>query len=401
MWRAQVVAPSGEMEWRSIEAATREAAISQLVADGVSPLDLRSGKPTLYEILQQPVRLSVGLPVSEQALLLRQLATLVGSGIAVDRSLDLLADQSAHRTARRVIRDILVRVRRGGSLATGFEASTVFPAYVAGIIRSAEKGGRLGAALASVAERVELTAATRRQLITSLSYPAAILVATIGALFLVLTAVVPQFQPLFAGEEDRLPMLTRMVLAMSDLAVNHSGTIFTALGLVIVSLIIGFRVEAIREAFAPLRRWVPFIRLRDQYLAAQFSSLLGTLLANGITLVEALPLVRGALGKGRWNGFLADVERQIRAGHRLSASLARGDLLPTTVIRLIEVGEQSGKISETSLQAGKILNDAVRARIERIVSLVNPVAIITLGGLVGMLVAGVMLGIFAMGDFTG
>jgi len=401
MWRCLVVSDAGPAEWRTLDAPSRESAVSRLIADGLVPLDLKSGKAGFAELLQQPVRFSRRLPVTEQALILRQLATLTESGVPIDRALDLLADQSAKGATRRLLRDALSRVRQGGSLAAALDEAKAFPPYVAGVIRAAERGGRLGQALASLAERLELAATTRRQLVTALSYPAAVLVATISALLVLLTMVVPQFSPIFEGEEARLPMLTQMVLAMSKLAIDHGDMVMLITAGCIIAAVVTAKRGLLQLWLAPALRRIGLLSLRDQYLAAQFASILGTLLLNGLLVVDALPLVRGAIGSPRWQAFLIEVEREIRAGHRLSAALARGSLLPPTVSRLIEVGEQGGRVGATSLQAGIILSDVVKARIERLVALVNPIAIVSLGGLVGLLVAGVMLGIFAMGDFAG
>jgi general secretion pathway protein F len=399
-WRCLVMSGSGASEWRSLDAPSRDAAVARLVADGFTPLDLRSGSRTLSEILQQPITLSHGLPVTEQALILRQLATLMQSGVPIDRSLDLLREQTSRAVSRRMLAAALTRVRGGGSLAVAFDETKAFPAYVSGVLRAAERSGRLGDALTSLAERLELAATTRRQLVTALSYPAAVLVATVGALLLVLTMVVPQFEPLFEGQEERLPFLTRVVLAMSHIALDHAVMTLGLMAAAVATIIFLVRAGATFRWLDPIRKYVPLLALRDQYLSAQFAGVLGTLILNGLMLVDALPLVRGTLRSARWQSFLRDAERDIRAGHRLSAALARGGLLPSTVVRLIEVGEQGGRVGETSVQAGNIMAEAVRARIDRLVALANPVTIILLGGLVGMLVAGVMLGIFAMGDFA-
>jgi len=401
LWRCLVVAGGGASEWRTVEAPSRDIAVARLIAGGLTPLDLRSGQKSLSELLQQPVRLSRGLPIAEQALILRQLATLVRSGVPVDRSLDLLHDQSPRASVRRMLGNALTRVRGGGSLAVALEEASAFPGYVPGVIRAAERSGRLGDALTSVAERLELSASARRQLVTALSYPAAVLVATVGALMLVLTMVVPQFEPLFEGQEAKLPWLTRLVLAMSGLVREHGGALLLLLVVSGVAATWLLRSPLARSAIEPVRRHLPLATLRDQYLAAQFAGTLGTLVQNGLMVVDALPLVRGTLGSPRWRAWANEAERDVRAGHRLSAALARGRLLPSTVVRLIEVGEQTGKLGDTSAQAGAIMAEAVKARIDRIVVLANPGTIIALGGLVGMLVAGVMLGIFAMGDFAG
>lgn len=400
-WRCLVAAPDGSTDWRLVDAPSRDAALARITADGATPLDVRSGSVTLLDRLNQPLRWRHGLGVADQGLLLTQLATLVQSGLPVDRSLDLLRDQALRARQRSVLARMLGTVRAGGGLATAFEESAVFPTYVTGAVRAAERSGGLGRALVALAERLTLAAAMRRQLLTALTYPAAILTATLVALGIVLTLVVPQFQPIFAGQEAKLPSLTRAVLVLSDM-VTQSPLVLLACLLVPPLLCLAFvRSTAGRALIETHGHRVPLLGLRDQYLAAQFTGILATLLGNGVKIVDALPLVGAALGSRRWCRHAGDAERRIREGFSLSAALAKDGVLPSTAIRLIEVGERSGKLAQTCAQASGIIGEAARARLERIVALANPVAIITLGGMVAALVGGVMLGIFALGDFAG
>jgi type II secretory pathway component PulF len=401
LYRCLVITREGRTEQRSIDATSRQGAVAVLVADGLVPVEVRDSAPSLVERLNQPLTLGTGLRVGEQSLILTQLAMLIRSGLPVDRSLDLLREQAPRAQQRDILAHMLARVRAGSSLAAALEDRGSFPNYVVGVVRSAERGGRLGDALTAVAERLTLVAATRRQLATALTYPAAVLAATLIALSLVLTMVVPQFEPIFSGEEARLPILTQGVLALSRLVNDHLPLF--VLGLVVPPLLLWLllRSHAGQDALTRHRRRIPGMLLRDQYLAAQFTGILGTLIGNGVSVVAALPLARGAIGSRRWQRHLQQVEQHVREGVRLSSALARDALLPSTAIRLIEVGERSGQLAETSLQASMIIGEGARSKLDRIVALANPIAIISLGGLVAMLVAGVMLGIFAMGDFAG
>jgi len=400
-FRCLVVAPNGKPNWREVDAADAGAAVARLVAEGVTPIDVRSGRTTLVERLNQPVTIGRRLRLGEQALLLTQLATLLKSGLPVDRSLDLLREQATRGTQRNLLARVVARVREGGSLAAGLESIGSFPPYVIGVLRSAERSGGLSEAMASVAERLNTASITRGQLITALTYPLAVLAATGLALVLVLTTVVPQFAAIFEGQEARLPTLTRLVLALSALVVGHGLTLAASLVAGIAIVILGVRTLRATGQWAQWRRRLPGISLADQYLAAQFLGVFATLIGNGVTVVGALPLAGGGVGGKRWRDGAAEVERRVREGSRLSIALARSGLIPVTAVRLIEVGELGGKLAATCDQASVILARAAKARIDRIVALANPVAILILGGLVGSLVAGVMLGIFSLGDFTG
>lgn len=400
-WRCLVALTDGSTDLRMVEAVSSEEAIARIASQGVGILDIQEGRSSILDRLQQPLSFASRLGVSEQALLLTQLATLVRSGLPVDRSLDLLSDQASRSSSRKIVARMTTTVRAGGGLAAAFAESGVFPAYVTGVIRASERGGGLGDALTALAERLTLSAATRRQLLTALTYPAAILAATLAALAIVLTLVVPQFQPIFAGQEHKLPSLTRAVLALSNAVTGEPWLVAMVVLGFPLALFIALRSALGRQLLETHGHRVPLLGLRDQYLAAQFTGILATLLANGVRIVDALPLVRDAIGSRRWRSHAENVERRIREGSSLSGALASDGLLPATPIRLIEVGEKSGKLAETCGQASAIIGDAARSRIERIVALANPIAIITLGGMVAALVGGVMLGIFALGDFAG
>lgn len=401
LYRCLIVSSEGRSGWRLVDAPTEAGAVSRLAALGLTAIDVRSGKATLAERLNQPVRIGGGVGLSEQSLILTQLALLVRSGLPVDRSLDLLREQAPRAAQREFLGEVLARVRAGSGLAAAIDGHGVFPLYVVGVVRSAEKAGRLGEALTSLAARMSSAAATRRALVTALTYPAAVLAATLLALVLVLVGVVPQFEPLFAGEEARLPALTRAVLALSWAANEHGLLLLAAVCAPPLLLWLYLRSPAGAALQAEHRHRIPGMKLRDHHIAAELMALLGTLLGNGVSVVAALPLARGAIRSERWRRHLGEVERRVREGESLSRALGRADLVPRTAIRLIEVGERSGHLAGTCQQAGQVLGDAARARIERIVSLANPIAIVSLGGIVAMLVAGVMLGIFALGDFAG
>ncbi len=400
-WRCLVVAADGTTNWRDVEAVDESALLARLKSEGVTPLEVSQSGGSLLARLNQPILLGRRLSVGDQALILSRLATLVGSGLPVDRSLDLLREQAERSSQRATLGRMLATVREGGGLGRAFEEQRLFPAYVVGVVHAAERGGGLAAALQSLADRLALAASTRRQMLTALTYPAAILTATVLALGIVLTFVIPQFDMMFAGQEANLPLPTRIVLVLSRAANAHPLMLLATLVLPPFALAAFLRSAAGRLLIDQHGRRLPFFALRDQYLAAQFVGILATLLNNGVKVIDALPLARDAIGSERWRHYAVQTERLIREGSALSAALSHKALLPITAIRLIEVGERSGRLAATCAQASNIIGETARAKIERIVALANPIAIILLGGLVAGLVGSVMLGIFALGDFAG
>lgn len=399
-YRALVVTPSGRQTWEEVEAATRAEVVSRLSIEGLVAIDVRPARSGLAGKLTEPITLSRGVGIADQAMLLTQLALLVRFGLPVDRSIDLLRDQSAKGALRDALDRTVIKVRAGESLSQAFASQKILPDYAVGVIRAAEQTGKLGDALATLAEQLTASATTRRHLITALTYPALVLVSTILALGIVLTLVVPAFAPIFAGNEAQLPTLTLWVLRLSAL-IESWGWLIAAM---LVAIVAGFlwiiMAQDQSERAAAFARRLPFRELRLQYRGAQLLAVLGTLLTNGLTVVDALPLTAKATRSSEWRHYLLGAEQTVREGNSLSAALSIDPLFPRTAIRLLEVGERGGSLGLTCLKASTIMAEAAKARIDRAVALANPLAIITLGALVAMLVAGVMLGIFSLGDFV-
>jgi type II secretory pathway component PulF len=398
-FRCLTVDQQGNKNWRRLNAQDEAACIAQLGQKNIITLKIIAGPMGLAERLNQPVNVAIGRRAAGP-LEIEQLATLVSAGLPVDRSLDLLREQLASKNERQRYADLLQAIRGGDSLAVAMGNVGGYPKWALGIIAAAQAGGDLGGALTSVAERMEREQSVKTRLVTALTYPAAVLISTILALIIVLTIVVPQFAPIFEGEEERLPQLTRAVLWLS----NNIGQYGWAAGLIMILLIaasIAIILSPNPEVRRNAKKLLPGMKMRDQYIAAQYIGLLATLVANGVRVVKALPLARDGLSSQSWEKEMSLVEKKVREGTRLSDAFAQSSLFPTTAARLVEVGERSGSLADTLLQASNIMGNANTARIERIVSLVNPIAIILLGAIVALLVAGVMLGIFSLGDFAG
>lgn len=398
-YRCLTIGADGKTSWQRLDANDETACIEQLARQNVTPLQITSGSMGLAERLNQPISFKI-VSSAANALEMRQMATLVKAGLPIDRSLDLLRDQMADKRQRNRFAAMLQTVRNGDGLADAMTGVGGYPKWSIGIVRAAQASGHMADALSAIAERMEREQSVRSRLITALTYPAAVMIATVAALIIVLTVVVPQFAPVFAGEEDKLPGLTLAVLWLSKSADNYAFLAFFIIAGLAIFVIFALRFADLSTK-QKIKRFLPAMGLRNQYIAAQYTGLLATLILNGVKAVRALALARDGLSSASWISEMEEVEVKVRQGVRLSDALVQSRLFPTTAARLVEVGERTGNLGETLLQASNIMGEAVNARIERVVSLVNPLAIIILGALVALLVAGVMLGIFSLGEFAG
>lgn len=396
-YRALALKPDGSAEWTNIEAGSIEEVAARLTATGAAPIDIRLGAPSLLERLNQPIATSTAIRQAELTLVTEQLVALLEAGLPLEGALEMLSAQASAKATRRTLDSLLAAIRSGSTFADALAATRGVPASYAGVVQAAERGGRLREGLADLAATMREAATFRGQLVSALLYPAIVLLTTIGALIVVLTGVVPQFEPIFAGEEHRLPLLTRAVLALSRLVTGDWPWLLLLLA-TMTALI--WRMRRSPWLAARLYR-LPGAALAQKYSAARLLRVLGSMLRNGVPLAEALELAARSVGRLGHARLATAASQQVREGAALSQALGRAAGFPPAALRLLEIGEQSGRLAEMSLRAAALLEAETRTRIERLVAVANPLAIMLLGGLVALLIMGVMLGIFSLNDFVG
>lgn len=399
-FRALALGADGRADWSFVEAKSIEDAAAQLVANGFVPLDIRTGTPSLIERLNQPVVLAARIRGGELALVTEQLAALLEAGLPLERTLDMVAAQSATRGGRQLLNALLADIRGGATFGDALARQKSIPAYYVGVVRSAERGGRLRGGLHDLALTLRQTETVRQQLLSALTYPAIVLATTVLALLVVLVGVIPEFEPVFEGEEHRLPLLTQGVVGLSRLVTNDWPLLLLFMAALGLGGWLTLRHPLVKPRVARLMTGFPGSDLVRKYTAARMLRVLGSMLTNGVPLTEALGLTAGSVKAFGYAELARNAEQQVREGASLSAALGREPKFPATALRLIEVGEQSGELAAMSLRAAHLLEIETKARIERLVAIANPVAVVLLGGIVALLIMGVMLGIFSLNDLA-
>lgn len=399
-YRVLHLASDGRLDWQFITAPTVAEAASVAIQRGLTPLEIRAGNPSLLERLNQPITWGNRIGRADLTLLTDQLAALLEAGLPLDRSLDLLHSQAAARSGRTLLHTLLGRVRAGASLADACTDSRDIPRFYVGVLRAAERSGRLAGGLRDLATALRHAETTRQQAISALTYPAIVLLMTIAALAIVLVGVVPSFEALFAGEEDRLPLLTRVVLGLSRLVTQNGGWLLTGSVSLIGALVYAMRSREVQQRLRPYLMRLPGAPLYRTYTAGRVCRVLATMIFNGVPLQDAVVLAGGVTASRSMRRLLEEVAQRLREGADLSSTLHQGGVFPVTAIRLIEVGEQTGQLAGLCARAADLLEEAARVRLERLVGILNPLAILFLGGLIAALILGVMLGIFSVNEMA-
>ncbi len=399
VFRYKAVAPSGEIVEGRIEAPDRAAAVDRLHAGGQYPLsaeDIAANEPVpagrrtfvdffAFNRLSRPSR-------AELALFVRELATLVGAGLAVDHALRVLADLSRPPGLRALAQRLANAVRSGEELsrAAAREAPIFAPLHVA-MIAAGEAGGGLDAALARLARVLERSRETEEALSAALLYPAVVAaVAVVSAVFL-LGFVIPRFEAVLSGLGRDLPLATAAVIALARFVESYGWLLVLALAGAAATARWRLNDPAFRHRFdrvlLDLRVVGPLI-LRIE--AERFARALSALVDGGVALPNALAAAADVAANRAFAVAIGGAAVKLREGQSLAASLLAAGVFPTVLVEMARLGEETGRLAPMLAKAADIFEGEVKAATQRLVALVTPAAVI----LLGVLIAGLMLTLF-------
>jgi general secretion pathway protein F len=396
----EAITGTGTLVRGTLEAATQASALEQLLASGQTPVVLREAIESggLFSRAATLLRWRS----FDYVLLLRQLGLLLHAGLPVERALSILTNLAPGSSSALRVRQILDRVRGGESLSQGFAfAVGEAPAYIARLIAAGEASGKLPDVVARLAANLMRGRDLESRFISSLTYPAVLVVAMSGVLWVVFTSVLPRLTPIFAQAGASMPLPTQMLLGV--------GWFFQTFGLFLLILLIAAAIAFARAWREPrfrlaLDRHVLETRfllgLPARYEAAQFCRNLQTLLEGGLPLERALRASReGAVN--RWFQLrMKDVETAVADGIPLRTALAQSHVVPSLVVEFAAVGEETGHLGAMIGEAGTVLDHEVETQLDRITSLVLPAATLIMGALVGLIMAGIVSGILAVNNLA-
>ncbi len=373
----------GEIEGELL-AADERAAASHIQDQGSYPIEIApsSASPRAAARARGIARLSS----RELMLFTRQMAALLGAGVALDRALSLVASDRAAGRRARLAAALHASVERGESLSRALAEHSAVPHHYAAIVAAGEARGDLGAAFERLAALVERNRAIGQSLANALIYPASVLVVACLSISFLLGFVVPRFSALIEGFRAAPPLAMRFLLAASALFQDGS---LPALALVLLGAAWfiarrrdpAFRVAASRRLLA-----LPLVgALIAKVETERAALLLGTMLEAGVALPAALAAARDAAGNAALAAGLGASLRAVERGERLTASLEAAGAVPALALELVRVGEETGDLAPMLLKASDMLRKEIEATATEWIALVAPVSLVVLGLIVGLI----------------
>ncbi len=401
----EALTAAGQTEKGLLEAETARAARSLLRSRGLVPLTVEAASATSGEQtsgLNRTLWSSRVYNAAGLAVWTRQMAGLVASGLPLERALAALTDEAEDERQRHLLATLRAEVNAGSTFARalGQHPREFSPVYTA-VIAAGEQSGALGAVLDNLADDLEARETLKGKLIGASLYPAIVsLVAVVIVLFLV-TYVVPQVASVFAGSKRALPFLTVAMLGLSSAVRNWGWLGALVLGGGVGGLVMARRQEALRLRMDAAWLRLPLVgRLSRGYNAARFAATLAMLAGAGVPILKALQTAAETLNNRAMRADALDALVLVREGSPLASALAGKKRFPGLLAMFARLGEQTGQLPVMLQRAAQQLGNEVQRRAMQMATILEPLLIVGMGGVVMLIVLAVLMPIIQLNQLV-
>lgn len=397
-YRYKAVTASGTVVEGEMEAASQAAVIQQLHESGHVPVraeEVRRSASTSW------LSRDIGggrVKLRDVAILTRELSTLLEAGLPLDRAIEIIITVSENERLRKRLVRVLEQVRGGSPLSRAMEEhKDIFPAYYVSLVRAGEQGGALEAVLARLADFVEKSVTIRENVTSALIYPAILVVMAVLSIILLLGFVIPQLRPLFEDAGQALPVSTQVIIGLGEFVREYWWAMAAFVVVAVLIVRAQIRTPTGRLGWHGLLLRLPlFGDLLRKTEIARFSRTLGTLLGNGVAVLNALAIVSDTLTNTVIARAVREAAVQVKEGRRLAEPLMAAKVFPPLAVHMVRVGEETGQLNDMLLKVADIYDREVQRSIERMLALLVPVLTVALGALVAAIILSVLSAILSV-----
>jgi len=329
----------------------------------------------------------------------QELATLLKAGMPLVQSLEILKRRVSNPLFKSVLDDVYERVRAGSSLSEAFEAhGELFPGVYTASLLAGEKSGNLEQVIRRYVAYVKVVATVRRKTISALIYPLILLALSLVVVSIIVLRVVPEFGAFYDQFQQQLPLSTRMIVAVSEIARNYAVFIALAVLAAVVGFWVWLKQPEQRERFDWWILRLPAIGpIARKFSTSQASRTLATLLGGGIPLVNALDVAARSIKNRYVSRELQAAGQQVREGRALAAAMQDSEAFPDVAVKMVEVGESTGALQEMLNSLADFFDEEIDTNLARFITLVEPLMLVVMGIIIAALLLALYMPLFDMG----
>jgi type IV pilus assembly protein PilC len=378
-----------------IDADSKQAVSDQLKSRGMIVLDI-ADKHASREIELSFLK---SVKAADLAVFSRQLATMISSGLSILRALYVLEEQTENKFLKETIVQVRKDVEAGMSLSGAMESHPkVFTPLFVAMTSAGEAGGLLEDSLKRVADQLEKDASLRRQVRSAMIYPTLILIVAVGVMLALVAFLVPVFEGVFKEFGGELPAITKVSVLMSKIVTQYWWAMFSTMGAAVFGFLKWKKSKVGRPQWDRFRLRVPMKigTLVQEIAVARWSRTLSSLISAGVPLLLALEITGKTAGNVVVEEAMGGVIASVKRGGTISEPLSKTSVFPTMVTHMVGVGEETGALDQMLGKIADFYDDQVDASVKMLTSIMEPIMILVIGGIVGFIVISMYLPMFTV-----
>ena len=392
----KVVDRDGKNKKGTIEAPNRDGAEKKLKSEGYSIMSLTEQSSPLGDIglFKKKVK------SRDLGVFCKQFSAVIKAGVTIISALELMGDQIENKTLRKAIQDARTYVEKGGTLADAFRVNPdVFPPIMINMVAAGEMSGNLEICLDRLVEHFEKDNALTSKIKGAMTYPIVVLIVMVIVIIVVLVAVIPNFASMFEDMGTQLPLATRIMMAAADVVKYKWWLLIIIVAAIVFGVKFFKKTPFGEQLFANLGLKAPiFGPLNVKTACSRFARTMSTLMASGISMIDAVEQVAKMMDNKIIRDGLMDAKVQVSKGVPLSKPLKDMEMLPPMLSAMTKIGEETGDIEEMLSKVADYYDEEVEAATNALTSAMEPIIMVILACIVGMIVAAVYGPIMSMYD---
>ena len=391
---------SGNLQSGKLDADSPAIVATKLKAMGYAPISINEANTGMNKELKLP-KLGAKVKLKDLAILSRQFATMINSGLSLLRALTILCEQTDNKELQRVLLLVRTDVETGSALSQALakHSPDIFPPLMVNMIKAGEVGGFLDSVLLQVAENFEAEVKLRGKVKSAMTYPVVVFIMAILMCSAMLLFIVPRFGKMYKDLGGELPAPTKILITLST--IMKWSAPFVIIGF-IVFLIVWRKVkhdERVRNFVDPMKLRTPvFGKLFQKIALSRFARNLGTMMHSGVPILQSLDIVANTTGNIVIARAVRDVQDSVRTGESLAGPLTQHPVFPPMVVQMLAVGEDTGALDAMLAKISTFYDQEVEATTEQLTALIEPIMIAILGGIVGSMIVALYMPIFKIFD---
>ena len=389
----KVVDKNGKNKKGTIEAPNRDGAEKKLKADGYAIMSLtEQNSPFSGGLIKKKVK------SKDLAVFCKQFSAVIRAGVTIISALELMGDQIENKTLQRAVMDAKTYVEKGGTLADALRVNTdVFPPIMINMVAAGELSGNLEICLDRLTEHFEKDNALSAKIKGAMTYPIVVFIVMIIVVIVVMVMVIPNFSSMFAEMGTQLPLATRIMVAASNFIIHKWWLLIIIVAAIVVGCKAFKRSSVGEQLFANMAIKMPiFGNLTIKSACSRFARTMSTLMASGISMIDAVEQVAKMMDNKIIRDGLLDAKTQVAKGIPLSKPLKDMEMLPPMLSAMTKIGEETGDIEEMLSKVADYYDEEVEEATNKLTAAMEPLIMVVLACIVGMIVAAVYGPIMSM-----